>query len=235
MNTTLVQAFLRQRLSSPFRLVLLLAQFVIAWGSITIFRDLSPAASAGLWFAFTIAAGSIGQDVSAGTLQLLLARPVTRAEYVVSRWLAASIAGAGLATLLLLVASMSLMLRGVPPQPIELVGMLLQNVAGASGVTAVLICFSSLVGGLGDLAIWFGVQMTALIVSAIADRRDWRVVGQVVTEITSTLKPEVGFGWLVHHGPAPWLELATWSSTIAIALTCAILRVNRRELSYAAD
>ena len=34
-----------------------------------------------------IAAGTIGQDVSSGVLQLLFARPVRRSEYVLSRWI----------------------------------------------------------------------------------------------------------------------------------------------------
>jgi ABC-type transport system involved in multi-copper enzyme maturation permease subunit len=43
------------------------------------------------YYGVVFAAGSIGQDVSSGTLQLLLARPVTRPQYVVNRWLGAGL------------------------------------------------------------------------------------------------------------------------------------------------
>src|SRR4029079_16239697 len=46
-----------------------------------------------LWNGLLFGAGIIGLEASTGVLQLVFARPVTRAEYVLSRWLAAVIAG----------------------------------------------------------------------------------------------------------------------------------------------
>jgi len=60
--------------------------------------------SNGYGLTLILAAGIIGQDVSSGVLQLVLARPVTRREYVVSRWLSVSLMGGLLASAQVLIA-----------------------------------------------------------------------------------------------------------------------------------
>jgi hypothetical protein len=39
---------------------------------------------------------------------------------------------------------------------------------------------------------------------------------------------------MLSRTPPSWFELTAWASTITLALAVAIVRVNRRELSYAA-
>ena len=88
MNATLLLSFWRQRFTSPIRLVLL----AVAFGVPLLILVFMPSAgftplgdTTGLALIFAV--GMIGQDLSSGVLQLLFARPVRRAEYVVSRWL----------------------------------------------------------------------------------------------------------------------------------------------------
>ena len=95
MNLTLIAAFLQHRLSSPLRMLFLAAFVLMPLLFVTAApgMGLTPLEDS-FWFVIVLGAGAIGQDVSSGVLQLLLARPITRPEYVTSRWLAVAI-GAG--------------------------------------------------------------------------------------------------------------------------------------------
>jgi hypothetical protein len=48
------------------------------------------------------------------------------------------------------------------------------------------------------------------------------------------LGPQLTFAWLLQHTPVSWFALASWASSITLALAVGIARLNRRELSYAA-
>lgn len=234
MNPALVVTLLRQRLSSPLRVVILAAQFLLPVAMSLVTHALDPIGEAGFWFAFTFAAGAIGQDVASGTLQLVLARPVTRPEYVVSRWFAAGLAGTLLAFAQVAIAVAWMALGHAAPAAGEVAVLAAGNALLAFGGAAVIVCLSACLDGLGDVAAWFLGAIALALTGNLAEYKHWPVLARAVTELQGVLEPRVDLAWLFRGGGPSWFELASYASTVTLCLALAIARLNRRELSYAA-
>ena len=235
MNRALMIALLRQRLASPMRLLLLFFAFFPPIGMATLTMSLSVVNSLAYFFALVLAAGAIGQDVSSGVLQLTFARPVTRPAYVISRWFAAAAGAATLAIAQLLIATALLAARGALPGALDLLSFALADIVAAATGAAVMIGLSSLVGGLGDVAL-FGLATISLQVGHwIATLKGWTYVVTALAEIQRTIQPAISFGWIAGRGAPAWTDLVTAISTIVLGLCVAIVVVNRKELTYAAD
>jgi ABC-type transport system involved in multi-copper enzyme maturation permease subunit len=233
-NRTLIVAFLRQRLTSPMRLGLIVLATLFPLGGVAIVGSMSVLSGIAAPLALVFAAGAIGQDVSSGTLQLLLVRPVTRPAYLVNRWLAAVIGALGLTLLMFALGTLVLMLRGTPPAASELMRMSLESTASASGNAAIMVMFSTLVGGLGDVGLYFASLIVLQMLGAVGQFKQWPWLERASTELQGVLAPQLSFAWLLQHTPVSWFAVASWASTITLALAVGIARLNRRELSYAA-
>jgi ABC-type transport system involved in multi-copper enzyme maturation permease subunit len=235
-NATIILATLRQRFTSPMRLVLL-AMF-LSFSMMPIL--LSPAAGfmglgACYWYALVLAAGAIGQDLSSGTLQLLLARPVTRAQYVFSRWAALS-AGTLLVVLLqVVVAAPLLVLRGASPPWHELPLLLANDALEAMGMVSVMTLLSTLVPGIGDLGLLALAFISAQVMEGIGGFKGWAALVRAAEELQHALKPSFDLAPLFQGVPVSWLELVSYLSTVTLCLAIAVMVLNRRELSYASS
>ncbi len=235
MNRTLVLAFLRQRFTSPMRLGLLALLTLFPLAGVAIIGQLSVLGGIAAPIALVFAAGAVGQDVSSGTLQLLLVRPVTRPAYLFNRWLAASLGAFALTALMFALGTLVLLLRGTPAAPLELVRMLLEAATTIAGHAAVLMMLSTLAGGLGDLGIYVGTFFVIQMLSGLALLKQWDWLQRVSTELQGVLGPQLSWAWLAHQTPPSWFAILSWASTVTLALAVGIARLNRRELSYAAD
>ncbi len=235
MNRTLVLAFLRQRFTSPMRLGLLALLTLFPLAGVAIIGQLSVLGGIAAPIALVFAAGAVGQDVSSGTLQLLLVRPVTRPAYLFKRWLAASLGAFALTALMFALGTLVLLLRGTPAAPLELVRMLLEAATTIAGHAAVLMMLSTLAGGLGDLGIYVGTFFVIQMLSGLALLKQWDWLQRVSTELQGVLGPQLSWAWLAHQTPPSWFAILSWASTVTLALAVGIARLNRRELSYAAD
>ena len=102
MQWTLIETFLRQRLGSPMRILITLFFFSFPLLFAVFTSNLNVVQNAAGPFALILAAGAIGQDVASGVLQLVFARPVARAEYVLARWLACVLGASTLCALQLI-------------------------------------------------------------------------------------------------------------------------------------
>ncbi len=235
MNMTLVQSFLRQRFSSPMRLGLLFLMTVFPLGGVAIMGTLSVLSGLAGPIAMILAAGAIGQDLSSGTLQLLLVRPVTRPSYLLSRWYAVVLATTVILASVLALGSIAMVLRGSPPDVRELALMLAEGIFTAAGQSAVIIMFSSLVGGLGDIGLWFACIVALQMLTLAAQFKQWASVVRILHELNDVLSPSLSLQWLMQGTPPSWFALASFASTVTLALAVGITRLNRREISYAAD
>jgi ABC-type transport system involved in multi-copper enzyme maturation permease subunit len=233
-NRTLVVAFLRQRLTSPMRLGLIVLATLFPLGGVALMGSLSVLGGIAGPLALILAAGAIGQDVSSGTLQLLLVRPVTRPSYLVSRWLGALFGALGLTLLMFALGTLVLMLRGQPPAAGELVKMTLESASTAAGNSAIMIMLSTLAGGLGDVGLYFASLDLLQMLAGVALFERWAWLQRATSELQGVLGPQLTFAWLLQHTPVSWFALASWASSITLALAVGIARLNRRELSYAA-
>jgi ABC-type transport system involved in multi-copper enzyme maturation permease subunit len=235
MNATLITAFLRQRFTSPMRLALAVLFTLFPLAGVALSGQLSLLHGISAPLAILFAAGAIGQDVSSGTLQLLLVRPVTRPEYVVSRWLGASLAALALTLGTLALGTLVLMLRGTPAAPLEVLRLALEAITTIAGQAAVIVMLSTLVGGIGDLGIFLGLNILLQMGQAAALFMKSPGLGRACEELVGALGPQLSFAGLPQSVPPSWFAVVSWASSLTLALAAGITRLNRRELSYAAD
>ena len=234
MNATLVAAFLRQRFTSPMRVGLLALVTVFPLGGAVLMNTLAPLAGIASPIAFILAAGAIGQDVSSGTLQLLLVRPVSRPSLLVHRWLGSALAATAITMLMLILGSGALVLRGTHPDALDLIRMVLEALCSAAGSAAVMVMLSTLVGGLGDVALFFAALILSQMLEVLGTFQHWDWLVRACAEVHGVLSPQLSWEWMLHGTPPSWFALASWASTVTLALAVGIARLNRRELSYAA-
>jgi ABC-type transport system involved in multi-copper enzyme maturation permease subunit len=233
-NLTLVLATLRQRFSSPIRVFIVLLLGWMPMLPVLLAPRVGFAALGDCYFiALALAAGMIGQDLSSGTLQLLLARPVTRAQYVFSRW-GAVVAGTFLLVVLqTLCAAIIMLVRGAPVPWDQAALHLVNSALLALGTAAVMALLSSLSAGLGDLGLLLLVFVSAQVLEKVGMLRSWEWLVRGAAEMLRVLKPELDLAPLFHGGPIAWLAVASYLSAVTLCLGLAVLVMNRRELSYA--
>jgi ABC-type transport system involved in multi-copper enzyme maturation permease subunit len=182
----------------------------------------------------TLGAGMIGQDVSSGVLQLLCARPVGRPDYVLSRWSAVGLAGVAISLVQLGLAVAVLGARGHAPSTQEIALFGAQRSFECLGLAAVLALLSSLIGGLGDLALYLIAGMASGVLTMVAQWRHWTWLDRIASQAMESLTPTIDLHRLLLATPMPWFPIVSYASTVALCLALAIVAVNRKELSYAA-
>jgi len=233
-NRTLILAFLRQRLTSPMRLGVIVLTTLFPLGGSVIVGSLTVMNGIAAPLALIFAAGAIGQDVSSGTLQLLLVRPVSRPSVLLHRWLASVIAAVGITIVLLLLATVALLAHKTQPNALDLVRMVLEAACSAAGSAAVMVMLSTLVGGIGDVGLFVAAMIVTQMFSGLAMLEHWDVLARACNEVQGVLSPQLSWAWMLHGTPLSWFAITSWASTVTLALAVGIARFNRRELSYAA-
>ena len=233
MNVTLIVAFWRQRLASPIRAVILALMVLVPPALISAIRGLGLSQLGdAIPLAMVLAVGMIGQDVSSGVLQLIFARPVRRSEYVLSRWLAVSL-GASLLSLVQIGFYVALAAaRGMAPSADAVLQFALGRELQIFGVAATMALLSSLIGGVGDLAIYALLTIMGGVVGMIGQLRQSGVITWIGHEIGTLVSPKIEIAQIVAGSPS-WFAIATYASNLTLCLLLAILILNRKELSYA--
>lgn len=233
MNVALLIAFWRQRLASPIRVVILALMVLVPPALISAIRGLGLAQLGdAVPLAMVLAVGMIGQDVSSGVLQLIFARPVRRSEYVLSRWLAVSL-GASLLSLVQIGFYVALAAaRGAAPSADAVLQFALGRELQIFGVAATMALLSSLIGGVGDLAIYALLTIMGGVVGMIGQLRQSGAITWIGHEIGTLVSPKIEIAQIVAGSPS-WFAIATYASNLTLCLLLAILILNRKELSYA--
>jgi hypothetical protein len=232
-NRTLVLGLIRQRLASPLRATIIGLVVVVP---ATIISALPGAGLAVLGDAIPIAmvfaVGMIGQDVSSGVLQLVLARPLKRWEYVISRWLGVAF-GASAASLAQIGLAWAVMaLRGFAPEPTAVALFAAGREIEIFGLAAAMALLSSLVGGFGDLALYVMLNIAGGALSLAG--QIWRsaALQWVGEQLGAWITPRIDLVQIVSGTPS-WFTIATYASNVSLSLLVAVLIMNRKELSYA--
>jgi ABC-type transport system involved in multi-copper enzyme maturation permease subunit len=173
-----------------------------------------------------LAAGSVGRDVSSGVLALVLTRPLVRTTYLLAKWTAVSTAVAALACATLALQAILLRSHGIDISPGELWRAAFGSATAAAGLIAVLLLFSVLMSGVGDIAIWVGLNLISFLAQRFVPLR-------VHTEWRSFLQPTLGWDATFGATPISWFGLTSYLSTVTLCLCLAALALNRKEISYA--
>ncbi len=204
MSPALIVAFLRQRLTSPLRIIMLGFSFLAPLGAVAITRKLAVLEGSPLWFAFVLAAGAIGQEVSSGVLTLTFARPLRRSAYVFSRWAGAGGFAAALGLAQIALGVMALAARDAMPSGADVAALALECVLVSSAGAALMVMLSSLLNGLGDVGVWVILAIVGSLLGGIAQLKNWAILERASQELQLTLMPSVHAGWLFGAGdPRP--------------------------------
>lgn len=232
----MIAAFVAQRLRSPVRWLVAITLLGFSALPALLSRDVAGMdATAATFFALVAAAGAIGQDVSSGTITLLLARPVVRWHYVIARWLGATILAAVLSALLMLAVTLGVTARGAAPDPAAVLRVLAELVLTGAAMAAVMIALSSLVNGLADLGLFLAGSTLAGVLQMIGLARHLPWLEVAGRELMATVSPTLSLSPFVRGDWSAWPQLAAWASTLTLSLAVAAWSVSRREYSYAAD
>lgn len=234
MNPTLMRALLRQRATSPVRLVLLIVffSFPLLFGAMSRSTDLSTFDSSYL-FVLILGAGVIGQDLSSGVLQLTFARPITRPGYVLTRWGTVAAAAFTLAVVQLLAGIAVLAANGHAPDATAVAGALIGALLTALGAAGVIVFFSSLLPGFGDLGLLLLAAITGGTLGTIGRFAHVPVASRISEELLRFAAPHVELPPTLDPAAIAWAPFLALLSNLALCLLLAILTLNRRELSYA--
>lgn len=173
-----------------------------------------------------IAAGSVGRDLSSGVLALLFTRPLQRSAYVFAKWVAVSGAAMILSCVTLAVQAVLLAQQGNAVSGAEIWAAMFASATTSFGLSSVLVLFSVLIPGVGDVAAWGALMLLGFLSRRVVSPRfgeEWKAV----------LQPELAWNAGGGTGLSSWLPVISYLSTVTLCLYLAVVAVNRKEISYA--
>lgn len=218
-------------LRSPIRLTLVVLLLVPGWLFGLLGQHSQPTSGSGFWFALILGAGIIGRPASNGTLALVLSRPVPRVSYVLTRWFAVATLASGLALVNLGVKGL---LAQVPAAGWGHLGFAAaEDVLSATAATAVLTLLSSVVGGLGDVALLAILRIVAEIFQGLGGFLSKPALSWVGYHLRDLLVPPLDLETVFRSTPISWLAIVAYLSTVTLCLAAATELMCRREISYA--
>jgi ABC-type transport system involved in multi-copper enzyme maturation permease subunit len=189
-----------------------------------------------------LGAGAVSRDVSTGAVQMILARPLSRTDYLLGRWLGVLAAfGVFLAVAAALVVLFSVAVLPAfhaVPEPLSVPG-LLRGGAGAllDGLlfSASLLCLSTFLPGYGDLVAYFLVVVGLGSLGGLGGALNRPELVNAARVARENLMPDPDWNALL-AGQNPSLEpVGRWVLAVTALLLLAALIFRRREFAYGHD
>ena len=233
MMRELFLAAFEQRLSSRLRLTLAVGvNFVAGFGLGTAFPYgfVGPTLTA-----YIVSAGVLGKEFSSGTPQLTFARPVTRAQYVLARWLAC--VAAMLAFNVVAVGIGVVALHAAHSPGVNFEHLAIAELGGI-GACAVVLGFSALSNGFADVVFLAATGVLSFLLLAGAEMTHdpdrgfaLSAVADIISRWVFPAVNESGF----RYDSVTVASLAIFAAAVATWLLVAVVAVRRREVTYATD
>jgi ABC-type transport system involved in multi-copper enzyme maturation permease subunit len=175
-------------------------------------------------YALVAANGLVGEDVRDGTVQLLLARPITRTRYLGARLLGALTAAAGFTTLLLALGAAI-----ARPAADAFTNVAVTALAGAVWTVVVVFFLSTILPGRADVLAALGLFMGLGAFRFSAIETAWlRRAIELVQENYFCIPVVVGGVFT----PAAITDELRWASNVLLAVLAAALIFNQRQFGY---
>lgn len=200
-----------------------------------------------------LGAGIIGRNVTSGILSVLFARPMRRYSYVLTRWLALSVASSALCLILLSIEQIAAMAAfpGIVPD-FNTLSQAVARISMCFGLSATLVMFSAIFPSTLDVCIWVMLSFASNVITELShiepylisqmycndfNRRIAEFVVPICKELAipvqSLVSPYIDLSYLTHTGAVSWYAVFTYLSNIGLCLLIAIAIMNRKEVSYA--
>lgn len=240
MNQVVIAETLRRHMTNGAYLAYVALLAIVALGSSAFDKPAAAWPSLVTLLAFITGCGPIGPELSSGTLQLILVKPVNRAIYLVSRVTGVVLAvwSAAVVAALFELAGRAIRSDGVPT---AIIGSALVNVGADTVLTvSLLTLLGSLTRAYFNVAIYFAVMIgfSTLTVVLGMVRQSRNAVGRFLNEhiaierglslIDKNLFPD-----LPPSLDGPWTLMVLANAAVALVLACLAFR--RREVPYGAD
>jgi len=236
MNGALVRSGIRQLLAQPVRLGALGGVLVLPLLQIAV--DSEPRIGGHLWTMFTAViatSGVIGIETSSGSLALFLVRPMTRASYFFSRWLAAFSVALGASVLGLAGEAFVVIARHGDITAAGVAFAALDRLLVVIGVVTVVASCSAAAASVADLLIWASVNVLAMSLSAAGTQAQIRWLSIAGSSLSAIGIPQLDLDRLLIAASIPWAALTGYAGVLVLATGCGIAALNRKELSYASE
>jgi hypothetical protein len=177
-----------------------------------------------------LAAGSVSRDVSSGALQMILARPIRRVEYLLGRYCGILIAYTlYVAVTAVLALALSLALRRVRGA-----GAVLSAASLARGAAGVLF-FSTFLRGYGDVLAYLLWTLSLGLPGALAGPLGTPWLSRLGSLARDNLLPRVSWGDVLRGQNVFSSAVGAYVLAVTGYLTLAVLIFSRREFSYGHD
>ncbi len=227
----MAERFLRQKFESPLVSVTLavLALLVAA----------PPALSNGparLVALLLIASGAVSRDASSGALQMILARPISRTEYLGGRLLGVMAAYAiFLAAAAVFALVLSFQFGGTATLSAALPRALLGALLDGLQVAVLLLLLSTLLPSYGDalgyLFLWIAFSAAAGFGTAVGREG----LAKTARTLQANLLPDVRWDAVLAGRNVPAEALGRWALAVTLCFVLAAVVLSRREFAYGQD
>jgi hypothetical protein len=191
---------------------------------------------------FVITAGIVSRDAASGALQMILSRPILRAQYLYGRYLAAvTLLAAFLASVfaVAVLIDRAARLAGWTGDSWfswqEALRVVLADFPRAALDAAILLFFSTFLRGLGDAIAFVLCGIVLNLVPQIATALRKPGLARIARGALQNLAPDGAWGSIVHGGRILQEATGQWALACAVYLFLALVIFNRRELSYGQD
>jgi ABC-2 family transporter protein len=240
--TEMVRRYLRQKFGS--------VGVVIALGLLAILTAFPLAASghesslesSGFLTLLILAAASVSKDASSGTLQMILARPIRRVDYLFGRYcgilVAYAVCLAVTAGMALVLSPLLRVLLGGGGGPLSLAGM----ARGAAGAllsatlfASILLLFSTFLPGYGDVLAYFLLSLLLGLPEILARPLGLPWLSKIGPVARDNVLPRVAWGEVLRGNRVLSAEVGAYALAVAAYLTLAAVIFSRREFSYGRD
>ena len=227
----MVRRFLRQKLRAAGTLVLLALLAAMTGLSIVASGGTAGIGGGGYLALLILAAASISRDASSGALQMILARPIRRTDYLFGRYLGIVVAFGAFTVLSVALGLLVKTLWGphgaIPPMGV--VGGVGFAILWAAQMAAPLVFFSTFLPGYGDVIALLLLQ----IFVSMRTNVPWMV--RMSETLGRELLPTVAWPGVFRGEPAALSAAGRAVLAATLFLAAAVILFSRREFAYGRD
>jgi ABC-type transport system involved in multi-copper enzyme maturation permease subunit len=239
--TEMIRRLLRQKFGSPL-IACALAAIALLTASTAAAAGLAMGASSAYLALIILAARSVSKDASSGALQMILARPIRRTEYLYGRYLgilcayALFLAACGVLAFVFALGIFPAL--RVPVAPVH-VGPFARDVAGsflgAVLFSAILLFFSTFLPGYGDVLGYFLLALLLSLPQGLGQTlgKPWLTEASRVAR--ENVLPELDWSEVLAGKDPLGAPTGRWVLAVAAFLVAAALVFRRREFAYGQD
>ena len=201
------------------------------------------------FFVWVLGSGIIGRDMSSGVAHLLFTRPITKRDYILTKWASLTIASWFFQILVLGVWAFGKLWFDKPFEPLHPLHNWQQDFGVALWMAAtlstVVVLLSTLMAGWGDLAMLLYIHVALFVLNTSSLKKHINNFDDFINWILRIVWPGVAIGFRyaryyyfdasVMTPSLPVLDIVIDSGIAVLFLYLAIVLISRKDISYTAE